>query len=152
LQAQVFADASHVDPNERALLVLMLSDDRCLPLLTAVAAIAAAAAYQLYQLWEYRRAVACPCVRMKRFGVSGKHTSNRVPAVNSRPGRIWHNWCWQARVDVHACAACRASINNIRQTLVSFAVDPRVKESELWSAFGQKNTVQVCHDRRKGRR
>jgi hypothetical protein len=47
---------------------------------------------QLDQFGEYGSAIAYPYVSTRVEIVAAKHTSDRVPSFNRRPGRIGHDW------------------------------------------------------------
>jgi hypothetical protein len=71
----------------------------------------------------------------KTIGFGSHHTSDRVPAFDSRPGSVRNKWCGQTRILIFARATGRATVHDIRQAFISFLVDPRIKEAELWFAL-----------------
>ena len=79
-------------------------------------------------------------------------TSDRVPAGCCIPASIRDERCRKAGVDVTACTACGTTIDNVRQALVTNAINEWIEEAEGWLTMSNPVTVEVRHDRCEGRR
>lgn len=77
--------------------------------------------------------------------------SHRIPAHRRIPAGVGHVRSREAGVNVGSRAALGSTINNVRQTLVAFAVDPRVEEPKGRVAPLEQNAVQGGNDTSEGR-
>lgn len=79
-------------------------------------------------------------------------TSNWVPAGCCIPAGIRDKWCGKAGVYITACAACGTAIDNVRQALVTNAINEWIEEAEGWLTMSDSIAVKVRHNRCEGRR
>lgn len=78
---------------------------------------------------------------------------NGIPPGRGIPARIRHERRRQARVDILARAARRATVHDIRKPApVALRVQPRVQEAQRRQALGEARIVEQTDERGEGRR
>ena len=84
--------------------------------------------------------------------IRGPISCHWVPARSRVPAGEWHKRSRKTRIDVDPGAAFGPAVHDIGQAVVPNTVDERVQEPERSLAVDDSITVEVRHNRCKGRR